>query len=85
MENIAKQKARLTALNLRAKLVGFSVHASIGNKVHYGWWYLVASAEPRDWRVAAICKNLDEADAFIRRKESAQNKGRLKRRGYLHA
>jgi len=84
MENIAKQKARLTLLNLRAKLLGFSVHASIGNKVNYGWWYLVAGVEPYHLRVAAICKNLDEADAFIMQEESAQKKGRLKRPVYLH-
>jgi len=84
MDNIAKQKARLTLLNLRAKPLGFSVHASIGNKVNYGWWYLVASVEPYHLRVAAICKNLDEADAFIMQEESAQKKGRLKRPVYLH-
>lgn len=84
MDNIAKQKARLTLLNLRAKALGFSVHASIGNKVNYGWWYLVASVEPYHLRVAAICKNLDEADAFIMQEESAQKKGRLKRPVYLH-
>ncbi len=81
MEDIAKQKARLIVLNLRAKLLGFSVHASIGNKVHYGWWYIVVGDEPYHRGIYAICKSLDEADAFIRQKESAQKKGGLKTTG----
>lgn len=81
MQDIAEQKARLNALNLRARLLGFSVHASIGSKVHYGWWYLVASEEPYRWPVAVICKNLDEADRFIRQEEVDQKKEILKRAG----
>jgi hypothetical protein len=45
------------------------VYASSGDKVHYAWWYLVSTAEPYHWCVAAICKNLDELDRFITLKE----------------
>ena len=69
MESMSKQKARLTVLKLRAKLLGLSVDASSGDKVHYAWWYFVSTAEPYHWCVAAICKNLDELDRFITLKE----------------
>jgi hypothetical protein len=37
MEYIAKEKARLVLLNAKAQRIGLSLHASIGNELHYGW------------------------------------------------
>ena len=70
MEYIARLKARLSVLNARAKLIRLSVHASVGNELHYGWWYIVADGSgPTDKRVAAICNNLDDVDAFLTEKK----------------
>jgi hypothetical protein len=76
MEYVAKQKARLLVLNGKAQRVGFSVHSSIGNELHYGWWYiLVEGSGPSDKRVAAICNNLDDVDTFLAEKKRQAVKG----------
>ena len=76
MEYVAKQKARLVVLNAKAQRVGFSVHASVGNELHYGWWYIVAEGSgPTDKRVAAICSNLDDVDTFLAEKKRQAVKG----------
>jgi hypothetical protein len=77
MEYIAKQKARLVVLNVKAQRIGFTVHASIGNELHYGWWYIVANGSgPTDKRVAAICNNLEDVDTFLVEKKRQAVKGR---------
>jgi hypothetical protein len=78
MEYVAKQKARLVVLNVKAQPIGFSVHASVANELHYGWWYIVADGSgPTDKRVAAICNNLDDAEMFLAEKK--RQPGKLKR------
>jgi hypothetical protein len=70
MEYIAKQKARLVVLNAKAERIGFSVHASVGNELHYGWWYIVADGSgSTGMRVVAICNNLDDVDMFLTEKK----------------
>ena len=69
-EYIAKQKARVVLLNAKAKSIGFSIHASVGNELHYGWWYIVA-----DGRVTALCNNLDDVDLFLAEKKRQAIKG----------
>jgi hypothetical protein len=70
MEYIAKQKARLVMLNVKAQRIGVSVHASVANELHYGWWYIVADGSgPTDKRVAAICNNLDDVEMFLAEKK----------------
>lgn len=76
MEYVAKQKARMVVLNAKAQLVGLSVHASVGNELHYGWWYIVAEGSgPTGERVAAICGNLDDVDTFLAEKKRQAVKG----------
>ena len=76
MEYIAKQKARLVVLNTKAQRIGFSVHASVGNELHYGWWYIVTDGSgPTGMRVAAICNNLDDVDMFLTKKKREAVKG----------
>ena len=68
---IARQKTRLYSLNCRAKTLGLSVCDSLGNELHCGWWFIV-NGPPRRWNVYAICKSLDEVDAFLAHKESTR-------------
>jgi hypothetical protein len=76
MEYIAKQKARLVLLNAKAQRIGLSVHASVGNELHYGWWYLVEDGSgSTDKRVAAICNDLDDVDTFLAEKKRQAVKG----------
>lgn len=77
MEYIAKQKARLIVLNAKAQQIGLSVQASIGNELHYGWWYIVAAGSSRpDKRIAAICNDLDDVDSFLTEKKRQTAKGK---------
>jgi hypothetical protein len=70
MEYIAKQKARLVVLNEKAQRIGFSVHASVGNELHCGWWYILIDAVgPSNKRVAAICIDLDDVATFLAEKK----------------
>jgi hypothetical protein len=72
-EYIAKEKARLVLLNAKAQRIGLSVHASVGNELHYGWWWIVEDGSGSiDKRVAAICNNLGDVDTFL-----AEKNGRL--------
>jgi hypothetical protein len=69
-EYIAKQKARIVLLNAKAGPIGFSIHASVGDELHYGWWYIVADGNgPADKRVTAICSSLDDVDVFLADKQ----------------
>jgi hypothetical protein len=75
-EYIAKQKARVVLLNAKAKGIGFSIHASVGNELHYGWWYIVADGTgPTAKRVTALCNNLDDVDLFLAEKKRQAIKG----------
>ena len=78
MEYIAQQKARLIVLNVKAQRIGLSVHASVANELHYGWWYIVADGSgPTDKRVAAICNNLEDVDMFLAEKKRQAGKVKL--------
>jgi hypothetical protein len=78
MEYFAKLKARLVVVNVKAQRIGFSVHASVANELHYGWWYIVADGSgPTDKRVTAICNNLDDVDTFLAEKK--RRAGKVKR------
>ena len=69
-EFIAKQKARVVLLNAKAEQIGFSIHASVGDELHYGWWYIVADGiGSTDKRVTAICSSLDDVDVFLAEKK----------------
>ncbi len=69
-EFIAKQKARVVLLNVKAEQIGFSIHASVGDELHYGWWYIVADGIGSiDKRVTAICSSLDDVDVFLAEKK----------------
>ena len=75
VEYIAKLKARLVVLNVKAQRIGFSVHASVANELHFGWWYIVADGSgPTNKRVAAICNNLDDVDTFLAEKKRRAGK-----------
>ena len=52
-------------------MLELSVCDSLGNELHCGWWFIV-NGPPSRWNVYAICKSLDEVDAFLRHKESTR-------------